>query len=271
MKRRIINTIAILAVLTGISLLLYPTVSNYYNTTKHRRAILNYLTTVEELSEEDYSYIIEQAEEYNEKLAKYPPELMKLSDAQKEEYENVLDITGTGIMGYIEINEADIYLPIYHGTSDPVLQVGAGHIEGSSLPIGGKSVHSMLSGHRGLPSALLFTNLDRLEVGDRFLIRVLDEAYAYEIYDIQTVEPSEVNSLKIEQGKDICTLITCTPYGINTHRLLLHGKRVDIPLEEEKISIQSGARHINDLSLIIAAEIPALIITVVMLLHRRIR
>lgn len=269
MKRRIINTIAVAAIITGISLLLYPTVSNYYNTSKHRRVILNYLATVEELSETDYTEILEKAREYNAKLAASPPGLMDLSPEQKAEYESVLDVTGTGIMGYIEINKADIYLPIYHGTTDPVLQVGAGHLEGSSLPIGGASTHSMMSGHRGLPSAMLFTNLDQLTKGDRFFIRVLDEVYAYEIYDIETVDPSEVNSLRIEQGKDLCTLITCTPYGINTQRLLLHGKRVEIPLEQEKISIQSGARHVNAFYVILAIEIPAIILTVVTLLHRR--
>lgn len=269
MKRRVINWIAAIALIAGLSLILYPTVSNYFNRSRQRTAILNYLANVEEQSEEDYTELIEAAQAYNAEIAKHPDELMNLSEEQRKQYDKLLDVTGTGIMGYIEIDKADIFLPIYHGTSEPVLQAGVGHIEGSSLPIGGESTHALLSGHRGLPSALLFTNLDQLEVGDRFVIRVLDSACVYEIYNIETVEPTEISSLHIEPGKDLCTLITCTPYGINTHRLLLHGRRVDIPIEQERISIQSGARRASVLPLMIIFEAIAIAVTVFIQIRRR--
>lgn len=263
MTRRIISIFAVIVLLAGLSLLLYPTVSNYFQTVKHRRAIFNYLSTVETLSDEDYIEILNAAKEYNARLAKQPLSIMGLTDEQYAEYESLLDITGTGLMGYINIPKADVNLPIYHGTSETVLQVGVGHLEGSSLPIGGESVHSMLSGHRGLPSAKLFTNLDKLEEGDRFTLHVLNEFYTYEVYKIDVVDPYELQSLKIENGKDHCTLITCTPYGVNTHRLLVHGKRVYIPVEDEKMSIQSGARAVDTIYVIVVVEVPVLILSVV--------
>lgn len=260
MKQRIISFFAIIVLLAGLSLLLYPTVSDYINRVKHRRAIFDYLGAVETLDTEEYERILNEAVAYNARLAEDPLPLMSLTDAQMEEYMNVLDITGTGIMGYIDIQVADISLPIYHTSSETVLQIGVGHIEGTSLPIGGESVHSMLSGHRGLPSAKLFTNLDKLVEGDRFTIHVLDEYYTYEVYKIEVVKPEEIDSMEIEKNRDYCTLMTCTPYGVNTHRLLIHGKRVMIPVEEEKLAIQSGAQMVDMLYIIAAVEIPVAII-----------
>lgn len=268
MKQRIISILAVITLIIGLSLLLYPTISNYFNSTKQRRAIYNYVATVETISEEDYSDILEKAERYNAALAASPPKLMELTDRQLAEYMSILDVTGTGIIGYISIPTADISLPVYHGTSEAVLQVGAGHLEGSSFPIAGDSVHALISGHRGLPSALLFTNLDMLEVGDTFTVHVLDEAYTYRIYDIETVLPSDLYSLNIQQGKDLCTLITCTPYGINSHRLLIHGERIFIPEIEEKLAIQSGARFIDCWKVVLILEIPILIISVVVFTRR---
>lgn len=263
MKRRIISVFAIIMLFAGLSLLLYPTVSDYINRVKHRRAIFNYLGAVEEIDDDEYVRILNRAIAYNDKLAKNQPGLMALSDEEMEEYLSVLDVTGTGIMGYIQIDKADISLPIYHTSTDAVLQTGVGHIEGTSLPIGGESVHSMLSGHRGLPSAKLFTDIDKLKIGDRFTLHVLDEYYTYEVDKIDVVEPQEIQDVRIEQGQDRSTLMTCTPYGVNTHRLLIHGKRVPIPIEEEKMAIQSGARIVNMLYVLAAVEVPTLVIAVV--------
>lgn len=249
--------------LAGLSLLLYPTISNYFQTVKHRRAIFNYLQSVEELSDEDYAEILTAAEEYNERLVKHPLTVMSLSEEEMAEYKSLLDITGTGLMGYIRITKADIYLPIYHGTEEAVLQVGVGHIEGTSLPIGGESVHSMLSGHRGLPSALLFTNLDQLKTGDRFTVTVLNENYTYEVDQIVTVLPEDVHSVGVEKGKDQCTLVTCTPYGVNTHRLLVRGRRVPVSVEELQFSVQSGAKMIGMPYLIAIVDVPVFILTVI--------
>ena len=223
MKQRILSILAVITLLIGLSLLLYPTFSNYYNGAKQRRAIYNYVSSVETLSDTDY----------------------------------------TAIIGYINVPTADISLPIYHGTSESVLQVGSGHIEGSSFPVGGNSVHALISGHRGLPSALLFTNLDMLTEGDTFTIHVLSESYSYRVYDIETVLPSDLYSLTIQPGKDLCTLITCTPYGINSHRLLIHGERIFIPEIEEKLAIQSGARIVPSWIPVLVVEVPVLIISVI--------
>lgn len=269
MVRRIVSFIAVLMLLTGLSLLLYPSVSNYVQSVRHRRVIFNYLSSVEMISDEDYSEIFEAAQAYNEKLAKAPIPLLSMDEQQKAEYENVLDITGTGIMGYINIEKVHINLPIYHGSSESVLQVGVGHIEGSSLPVGGESSHCMLSGHRGLPSAELFTHLDKLDLGDTFTLHVLDEYFTYEVSEIEVIEPHEVQGLKIEQGKDICTLITCTPYGVNSHRLLIHGTRIYIPIEEEKLAIQSGARRVDMLYIIAVVEVPVLIFSVIFSVRSR--
>lgn len=262
MKRRIISFFAVIALLAGLSLLLYPTVSDYTQRVRRRRVIFDYLGTVEALDNDEYQRIIDEAIAYNARLVEHPLPLMSLNDAQMEEYMNVLDITGTGIMGYIEVSKANISLPIYHASSEAVLQIGAGHIEGTSLPIGGESVHSMLSGHRGLPSAKLFTDLDKLAIGDRFTIHVLDEYYTYEVDKIEIVEPHEIQSVEIEKGRDYSTLMTCTPYGVNTHRLLIRGKRVIIPIEEEKLAIQSGAQMIDMLYIIAVIETPMAIISV---------
>ena len=263
MKQRILSILAVITLLIGLSLLLYPTFSNYYNGAKQRRAIYNYVSSVETLSDTDYTAILDKAIDYNKRLAADPPGLMNLSDQQRAEYLSVLDITGTGIIGYINVPTADISLPIYHGTSESVLQVGSGHIEGSSFPVGGNSVHALISGHRGLPSALLFTNLDMLTEGDTFTIHVLSESYSYRVYDIETVLPSDLYSLTIQPGKDLCTLITCTPYGINSHRLLIHGERIFIPEIEEKLAIQSGARIVPSWIPVLVVEVPVLIISVI--------
>ncbi len=270
MKQRIMTCFVILILIAGLSLLLYPSISNYINKVRHRRAVFDYTSEVETLSDEQYRQILEAAMAYNTALAENPVSFMGMSDQQRLDYESQLDITGTGIMGYITIEKADISLPIYHGTSEAVLQVGVGHIEGSSLPVGGESAHCLLSGHRGLPSAMLFTNIDKLDRGDTFALHVLEETFVYEVDDIRVVEPQDVSALGIYPGKDYCTLITCTPYGINSHRLLVRGVRRPLSPIDERMELQSGAKRVNILFVIAAVEVPVLVITlIVMSVSRR--
>lgn len=247
----------------GLSVLLYPTISNYMQSVKHRQAIYSYLETVETLSDDEYESILNSAKEYNERLAQKKMSLMRMTDEQRIEYEKLLDITGTSIMGYIDINKVGIHLPIYHGTSEAVLQDGVGHIEGSSLPVGGETSHCILSAHRGLPSAKLFTNLDKMELGDTFVIIVLNEAYVYKVDDIKVIKPTELGMLSMTQGEDYCTLMTCTPYGVNTHRLLVRGKRMAVTTAEERMSVQAGAKFVDMWFILAVVDIPVLIISVI--------
>lgn len=270
MKQRILTFLSIVILLIGLTVLLYPTVSNYIKTQKQRRAINRYVSSMQTISDEDYTELLERAEAFNAKLAENGYLLMNLPDDLLNEYYSILDINGDGIMGYIEVPEADVMLPIYHGTRDAVLQEGAGHVEGSSFPIRGDSVHALISGHRGLPSALLFTNLDRLKTGDLFTVYVLDEAYLYKVQSIETVLPADVNKIHIEKGKNYCTLMTCTPYGINSHRLLIHGELLSEAETEKQLAIQSGVQMVPFYQILIVFEIPVIIIAVI-LSSRRIR
>ena len=218
----------VLLLLAGVSLLLYPSLSDYWNSMHQTRAIASYAETVSQLDTAQYDEMWKAAQDYNRSLAQRET-AFALTDEQKAAYESLLDVSGLGVMGYIEIPGIDCSLPIYHGTEESVLQVAVGHLEWSSLPVGGEGTHCVLSGHRGLPSAKLFTNLDKLAVGDTFLLRVLDEVLTYEVDQILIVEPEQVDALGIVPGEDYCTLVTCTPYGINTHRLLGRGPRVESP------------------------------------------
>ena len=238
MKRIIINCIIGLIFLTGLSVLLYPTISDYINEKNSSRAIANYDVAIEQMEEEDYTKEWESAIAYNEYLAEFDNlSVAAIVEEEREDklYDNLLNITGNGIMASIKIPSVKINLPIYHGTAEAVLQVASGHYLGSSLPIGGKSTHAILTGHRGLPSAKLFTDLDRLEVGDIFYIKVLGEILEYQIDQIEIVLPEEVEGLSIVPGEDYVTLVTCTPYGINSHRMLIRGTRIpyDGKYEEE--------------------------------------
>lgn len=226
-KKVSLSTIILIVILlVGLSVMLYPTVSDYWNSFHQTRAIANYDAVVAEMDETDYEALFAEAERYNERLRELGAPFSQ-SDQLAGTYNRVLNVTGNGIIGYISINKIGVELPIYHGTSDSVLNVAAGHLEGSSLPIGGESRHSVLSAHRGLPSAKLFTDLDRMEVGDRFTITVLNKILTYEVDQILIVEPTQMEALNVTQGKDYCTLLTCTPYGINSHRLLVRGHRVE--------------------------------------------
>lgn len=223
-KKNMSTIILVLIFLLGLSLLLYPSLSDYWNSLHQSRAIANYVEEVAQIEDIDYEKMLNDAENYNTQLLA-KSNRWYLSENEVEEYESLLNIGDTGVMGYIEIPSIKVSLPIYHGTDAAVLQVAVGHIEGSSLPVGGESTHCVVSGHRGLPSAKLFTNLDQLKEGDIFILRVLDEILTYEVDQIRIVEPNELQDLEIEEGKDLCTLVTCTPYGVNSHRLLIRGHR----------------------------------------------
>jgi sortase A len=225
MKTDLYTKILIVVLLIGLSLLLYPSVSNYWNSFHQTRAISDYVEKVAEMSNEEYDRVLSEAKAYNEKIATTGG-MFKLSEEEEREYKSMLNISPDGTMAYIEIPSINCTLPIYHGTDDGALDVGVGHIAGSSLPVGGKSTHCVLSSHRGLPSARLFTDLDKLTEGDYFMLKTLDETLTYEVDQILIVKPEDTSALRIEQGKDYCTLVTCTPYGVNTHRLLVRGHRV---------------------------------------------
>ena len=211
--------------LAGVGLIAYPSLANWWNNYHQYRAVNAYAEKVSSLSKDEYDQIISDAEAYNEEIAATGLN-WNLSDEQMARYEALLNIDDTSIMGYINIPKIRITLPVYHGVDDEVLQVAIGHLAGTSLPVGGPSTHCVVSGHRGLPSARLFTDLDKLVEGDTFMLNVLDRTLTYEVDQIRIVEPTDLSDIRIEEGKDYCTLVTCTPYGINTHRLLVRGHRV---------------------------------------------
>ena len=223
---RLFTIILLGAMFVGICLLAYPSFADYWNSFHQSRAIMTYAENVANMNTEEYEKILEKAKDYNAELAENGISWM-LTDEEREAYMSELDVSGNGVMGYIRIRKIDVTLPIYHGTDEAVLQTSIGHLEQSSLPVGGESSHCLLSGHRGLPSARLFTDLDKLVEGDTFTITVLNETLTYEVDHIWIVESQDVSHLGIEQGKDYCTLITCTPYGINTHRLLVRAHRTE--------------------------------------------
>lgn len=222
---KVINRILVGVLAVGICLLLYPSFSDYWNSFHQTTLVVRYAENVADMQAEEYGQIIGEARGYNERLAESGIH-WNLTEEEQEDYKKMLDIAGTGVMGYIRIPKISVLLPVYHGTSTTVLQTSIGHLEQSSLPVGGEGSHCLLSGHRGLPSARLFTDLDKLVEGDTFNINVLNETLTYEVDQIRIVEPDDLTQLEIVQGKDLCTLITCTPYGINTHRLLVRGHRV---------------------------------------------
>ena len=264
-KGNYITILLVLILLVGLSLLLYPSVSDYWNSLHQTKAIAAYAEDVANLNRDQYDEIWAAAVSYNAALP-YSDNAYVLSDARKEEYERLLNVSGLGVMGYIEIPRTDCSLPIYHGTEESVLQIAVGHLEWSSLPVGGASTHCVLSGHRGLPSAKLFTNLDKLQTGDIFMLRVLDEVLTYEVDQILIVEPQETGALRIEEGKDYCTLVTCTPYGINTHRLLVRGHRIDNIEEAKTVHVTADAIQIEPLLVAPVVAIPMLLLLLILLL-----
>ena len=264
MKKNRSNIILILIFLVGLSVMLYPTVSDYVNQKNQSRAVASYSEEVENLSDVDYQAYFDAADDYNRRLAETPDAFYRPEEVSG--YTDTLDVSGTGIMGYITISKIGVELPIYHGTSDGVLQVAAGHLEGSSLPVGGAGTHAVISAHRGLPSAKLFTNLDELEVGDTFTITVLDRVLTYEVDQISIVLPTETDLLQPVEGKDYVTLMTCTPYGINTHRLLVRGKRIENPENQKHIRVTADALRIEPIIVAPALAVPMLLVMLVVML-----
>ncbi len=268
MKKRDFSTpILILVFLSGLVVLLYPAFSDWWNSRVQSRAIVNYDAVVADLSQEDYDAEFARADAYNEALGRLSSPLVNYD--RLEGYEDILNAAGNGIMGYIEIPAIDVKLPIYHGTSDAVLNVAVGHLEGTSLPVGGKSVHCVLSGHRGLPSAKLFTNLDKLAEGDTFTITVLNRLLTYEVDQILVVEPEETEELAVVEGEDYVTLLTCTPYGINTHRLLVRGRRIENAAEAG--TDRTAGANGPDLAMLapVAAALLLLLLLFILLAKRR--
>ena len=264
MKKNRSNIILILIFLVGLSVMLYPTISDYVNQKNQSRAVASYSEEVENLSDVDYQAYFDAADDYNRRLAETPDAFYRPEEVSG--YTDTLDVSGTGIMGYITISKIGVELPVYHGTSDGVLQVAAGHLEGSSLPVGGAGTHAVISAHRGLPSAKLFTNLDELEVGDTFTITVLDRVLTYEVDQISIVLPTETDLLQPVEGKDYVTLMTCTPYGINTHRLLVRGKRIENAENQKHIRVTADALRIEPVIVAPALAVPMLLVLLVVML-----
>lgn len=265
MRKHLSTILLILVFFIGLSLLLYPSVSDYWNSFHQSRAIAVYAEQVAQLDNDRYDQLWADAVAYNQTLPEKTDRYL-FTDAERAEYESLLNVSGNGIIGYIEIPSISCSLPIYHGTNEAVLQIAIGHIEGTSLPTGGEGTHCVLSGHRGLPSARLFTDLDKLIVGDIFLMRVLDETLTYEVDQILIVEPHEMDALAIEEGKDYCTLVTCTPYGINTHRLLVRGHRIENLEEAKTVRVTADAIQIEPLIVAPIVAIPLLLLLLIALL-----
>ncbi|WP_202961247.1 class C sortase [Bifidobacterium pullorum] len=274
-RRRIgLSSIALAVVfLVGLGLLLYPTVSNWWNSRRQSQAIVEYTEQTSAMDEAHVAELLEAARQYNAGLAadegRFTP-----TPADTTEYENLLDVSDTGIMGYLEIPKLDVSTPIYHGTDASVLQSGAGHLEGSSLPVGGKGTHTVLSGHRGLPSSKLFTDLDDLEQGDVFMIHVLDRTLTYQVDQIVTVDPYDMDDLAIDPDQDYCTLVTCTPYGINTQRLLVRGHRIPNRTAAQadaapQAEATSPIRIAVIVAIVVAVAAIATVVTVRLVRHRR--
>lgn len=264
-KKHGVTIILVIIFIIGLCLLAYPTFSDYWNSFHQSRAIASYAEEVANMDDDEYERMLSAAEEYNKKLSQTGIR-WHMSDEEKEEYDSVLNVSGTGIMGYIEIDKIKCSLPIYHGTGDSILQIAIGHIEGTSLPVGGKGSHCVLSGHRGLPSARLFTDLDKMEKGDTFVIRTLDEMMTYEVDQILIVEPDDLSSLTIDPKQDYVTLVTCTPYGINTHRLLVRGHRIQNLKNVKNIRVTADANQIEPIMVAPFTAIPILLMLLIVLI-----
>ena len=253
-----------LGFLVGICILLYPAFSDFWNSKTQSRAITNYESVLENLKPEDYTAIFEKAHSYNKALYETSYPLIDYKNVPG--YYDTLCITDNDMIGYLKIDRIALELPIYHGTSDQVLNSGVGHLEGSSLPVGGENTHSVMSAHRGLPSSKLFTDLDRLEMGDTFQIVVLDQVLTYQVDFIKTIEPTDISDLQIIEGGDYCTLFTCTPYGINTHRLLVRGIRIETIKEKPVLYVSNEAFRIEPLLVTPAVAAPMLLVLLIHLL-----
>lgn len=259
--------IMVLFFFMGLLIWLYPSLSDFYNQKVQSQVIVDYEALLEKYTEEDYSEIFEKANEYNEKLRKLADPYLLYKKLKN--YNNLIDVNGNGMMGYISIDKIKVELPIYHGTSENVLSNAVGHLEGSSLPVGGLGTHAVLSAHRGLPSSKLFTDVDKLEIGDTFSITVLNQMYTYEIDQITIVEPQDLSDLVIDPKKDYVTLMTCTPYGINTHRLLVRGHRIEN--QEKPQYITTEAFKISTLTVTPLVAVPIILILLIIIVFQPIK
>ena len=265
MKKHGTTIMLFIVLFVGLSLLLYPSFSDWWNSMHQTQAVASYVEQVTNINEKEYQELWENAAEYNRQLSQRDNPYA-LTPELKDAYVDILDIIGTGIMGYVEIPVINVTLPIYHSTSESVLQVAAGHVEWSSLPVGGESTHSVISGHRGLPSARLLTDLDKLVEGDVFIYRILDEVLTYEVDQILIVEPHQVDQLAITEGKDYSTLVTCTPYGINSHRILVRGHRIENLEVAKQIRVSADAIQIDPVVVAPFMASPMLLILLIMLI-----
>lgn len=257
-KSGLTSTIVLVAIFfIGLCVLLYPTISDFWNEKRQSKAIMNYDELLVDLTPEDFAEYFEKADNYNRKLRRMNAPMSGYSALEKEYY-STLDINGDGMMGYITIEKIKVQLPIYHGTSAKVLNSAVGHVEGTSLPVGGENTHAVLSAHRGLPSAKLFTNLDKVEVGDVFTVTILDRTITYQVDQIRVVLPNKTEDLQIQKGEDFCTLVTCTPYGINTHRMLVRGTRIENIEEAKKINVITEAYLVDPFIVTPAVAAPML-------------
>ena len=253
-----------LGFLIGVCILLYPAFSDYWNSRVQSRAITDYESVLDNLTAEQYAALMDEAHAYNQAL--YETDF-PLADYKKVPgYKDTLTITDNNMIGYLKIDRIGVELPIYHGTSDQVLSMGVGHLEGSSLPVGGENTHAVMSAHRGLPTSKLFTDLDRMELGDTFQIVVLDQVLTYQVDQVKTITPTEIGDLQIVDGMDYCTLFTCTPYGINTHRLLVRGVRIETIKEKPIIYVSNEAFRIEPLLVTPAVAAPMLFVLLIHLL-----
>lgn len=262
MKRDKVGIFLVLMLFIGVCVLLYPALSQYWNSKTQTHAVDNYQDILDSLQKEDCTKYFEEADHYNAALRNLDVPLMEYG--QLTEYNQILNVSGTGVMGYITIEKLGVELPLYHGTSDSVLNIACGHMEGTSLPVGGESTHSVLSAHRGLPHAKLFTDLDKMELGDVFTITILDRTLTYQVDQIKVVNPNEIDEVHIIEGEDHCTLLTCTPYGINSHRLLVRGTRIEnaAPI----LYVTSNAFKIDSLVATPIVATPMLLILLVVLM-----
>lgn len=263
LRKNLITIILFGMIVVGLGLIAYPSVADWWNSFHQTRAVAAYASKIADMSHEEYDKILNEAAEYNKQIAETGVR-WQMSDEEIQEYNSILDITGTGIMAYIDIPKIHVQLPIYHGTDDAILQIAVGHITGSSLPVGGETSHCIVSGHRGLPSAKLFSDLDELVVGDLWTVNVLDQTLTYEVDQIRVVLPTDLKYLEMEDGKDYCTLVTCTPYGVNTHRLLVRGHRV--PNVQGNARVTADALQIEPAYVAPFIGIPIILILIVMMI-----
>ena len=260
MRSKKSTIILLVSFFIGLSVLLYPSISSYWNSKTQSEAIVDYESMLSQYKPEDYTAIFAEADAYNKQLAQLNEPFVEHN--RLPDYNSILNAGGTGMMGYITVPKISQELPVYHGTSDGVLSVAVGHLQGTSLPVGGENTHCVVSAHRGLPTAVLFTHLDRMEIGDIFYFTILDRTITYEVDQIRIVEPDDASLIQIKDGKDYCTLLTCTPYGINTQRLLVRGHQIDAS-QTRNLYIANEAYRIEPLVVMPIVALPIIFVLLV--------